>query len=152
MIGARLAEPRDVLRIDVRSDMRRPPDVYRNIADCFDALGESWTFTRTNGSVLMVCGLKEAFPGRAMAWSMVADERPWRDMMLAGAMIARMIDERLVSQYHRIEAYCDIEPLDWHLSCDWWLRRLGFEPEGILRSYTMDARDQGVYARVRGDG
>lgn len=151
MIDARVADADDLFQLDIRPEQPSALAHRRHMAEQFERLGESWTFT-AGGRVLVVAGLMQMWPGRALAWSVVADHRPWREMMAVGAEMRRLLAHYLGHRYHRIEAYADAEPLEWWLTCDWWLRRLGFNEEGRLSRFTQDGRDQMVYARVRHDG
>lgn len=152
MVTVRPATAADVLTIEVRGQQDRGPDAQSYVAENFDRLGDAWTFVRETGELLIVCGVMTVWPGRGMAWSMVAEDRPWQDMMEAGGILNQMLENRLKSDYHRIESYADCEPASFYKACDWWLNKLGFHFEGYLEQFTQDGRGQYIYSRTRSDG
>lgn len=87
-----------------------------------------------------MAGIFEIWPGRGMAWALLAEDfapRRWTGFKL----MKRALD---ASPLRRVEAYV----ADAHVEGENLLRHLGFEKEGVQRMFWQD-RDFALYARVR---
>jgi hypothetical protein len=121
------------------------------MARAIENLPESRTFFHA-GRPIVIAGLVEQWPGRAVAWTVVSEHRQFQAMALVAGQLEQIVQELLSTRYHRIEAYADTQPLAWWRGADWWLRKMKFNREGVLSRFTEDGRDQAIYARVRHDG
>lgn len=109
--------------------------------------GRAWTMT-WRGLPVACAGFSEVWEGRWIAWSFIG-ELPARLWPALTAETARLIAE-LRERYgaRRIEANTPVDFVGGHA----WLRRLGFEFEGIARAFGPDGSDYAVYAIAGGQG
>lgn len=90
---------------------------------------------------VIVAGLMEFWPGRALAWSFVS-----ADASAHMLSITKAVDRVLTHvKIRRIEAY-----VDPNFSAGLrWIEMLGFQREGHLTAFLPDGRDQVLFSRVR---
>lgn len=109
----------------------------------YKALEGPHAFSIFNEDKCVFCGgVAEIWPGRAQAWSVMAQD--------AGKIMARITrsTRRLMDlvPWRRIEITVDCEFPQGHR----WARLLGFHLEcERMTAYTPDGRDAALYARVR---
>ena len=93
-----------------------------------------------DGKPLICAGMIELWPGRAYAWSYIAEGavRGWKAIHRATlAALSR-------AQWHRVEMAVDVRDP----AAKRWAWHLGFEFEGVARKWTHDGRDVEIWARV----
>lgn len=96
-----------------------------------------------DGRVLMIAGFCQLWPGVYDVWmlpSVYAKEAP-----VAFARLLKRYVDRIQEDFaaHRIQtvSFCD----EFH---EKWMNFLGFQKEGILRSFTVDKQDMCNYSRI----
>jgi len=101
--------------------------------------GPAYTL-QEGGKVLICCGLLHLWEGRSVAWSLVAQTAGDRFIRI----YRHMRDVLNASPIRRIE--CTVDPGfdNGHRLA----HMLGFEREGLMRSYLPDGRDAVLYSRV----
>lgn len=93
-----------------------------------------------DGKLLGLGGIFTIWPGRGMAWALLAGSL--RESMLG---VHRIMQRGLeTTTYARVEAYV----ADVHEEGHRWMEMLGFEMEGMQRKFWQD-RDYALYAKVR---
>jgi RimJ/RimL family protein N-acetyltransferase len=94
-----------------------------------------------DGHVVGCAGLAECWPGRAEAWTLLAD-----DAFGVFRQIHRTVRDVLAkSPWHRVEMKVDAS----HDAAIRWAEHLGFVREALMRKYTADQRDVYLYAKVK---
>jgi len=99
------------------------------------AEGPAMTFER-DGAVIACAGLARVWEGRFLAWALFSDLQP-RDWV----EVRRAMQPVIKAQRGRIEATAAFP------AAERFLVGLGFEREGIMRSY-HNGRDHALYAQV----
>lgn len=94
-----------------------------------------------DGEIIFCAGAQEVWENRALVWALLSESAPkhlrqihkYTSAFLAQAKWKRMETtvENSFKQGHR------------------WAKLLGFEPEGLMRSYAADGTDYMLYARVK---
>ena len=105
------------------------------------AAGPAYTARTNAGAVVGCLGLIHQWPGRALAWALLAGD--------AGQCMAGL--HRGVLRFLRDCGYRRIETA---VDCAFpagqrWASLLGFRAEGRMTAYDPDGRDAYLYARVR---
>lgn len=99
------------------------------LANTYDG---AWTFS-LDGVPILIAGVKQEWPGRAIAWALVGVNIPifaWRSIFkFAHVHLATM-----AKTTKRIEAYA---LMDWPQAV-WSLEALGFVRESVMRDFTAD--------------
>lgn len=119
------------------SDMLRDDSYAESLAE------SKWAYTlMLDGRIIGCLGVLEIWPGRGMAWALLADE-------IGAAMIAvhRIVHRFLWSEcpLTRVEAYVDARFEAGHR----WVHRLGFEREGLMRQFGQHGGDMVMWSRIR---
>jgi len=93
-----------------------------------------------DGKPLVCAGMIELWPGRAYAWSYIAEgaSRCWKS--IHRAVLAALA----VGRWQRVEMAVDVRDP----AAKRWAWHLGFEFEGVARKWTHDGRDVEIWARV----
>lgn len=102
--------------------------------------GTSWTVW-TGTEIIFCGGIMPIWPGRAYAWSILT-ERAGLHFVGLHRIVRTYLNE---SSVKRIEVHVDADFLPGHR----WVRLLGFNYEGIMRSFNPDGTDAVLYARIR---
>lgn len=114
-------------------------EMQADITPLADA-GMAWTM-ENDGVVIGCAGIIPQWGNRAMVWAMISRHAGGRMTEIHRA-VKRFLES---STYRRIEATVDLgfpEGVKW-------LKMLGFEYEGLMRSYRPDGADMMLFARVR---
>jgi hypothetical protein len=99
-------------------------------------------YTAMSEGVPVACGgLFEIWPNRAIAWTYLGIDCG-REFQ---ALHRHVMHKIVTAPWRRIESYVDASFVNGHR----WMRVLGFEYEGLLRSFMADGTDMALYARVR---
>ena len=99
--------------------------------------GPCWTLADLHGIPVACGGLFRQWEGRAIAWAFLAADAPMLEATRAAALVLDACDLR------RVECWVDVDFQAGHR----WARLLGFEREGLMRSFSPDGRDHILYAR-----
>lgn len=94
-----------------------------------------------DGRTIACAGIAEAHRDRGIAWAMLADEALAHFRLIHRA-VSRVVQN---APWRRVEMTVDVN----HSAGIRWAERLGFEREGLMRSFTPDGRDCYLYARIR---
>lgn len=98
-------------------------------------------YSAVDGDAVFACaGLIHQWPGRALAWALIAAEAG-RHMIGIHKAVRRALD---VHAFRRVETAVAADFDQGHR----WAVMLGFEREGRMRAYTPDGGDCDLYARV----
>lgn len=101
--------------------------------------GPCWTVLDASGRPAACGGFYRQWEGRAIAWAFLTKGAP----MLA---ITRAVLEVLAQgEFLRVECWVDVDFQAGHR----WAALLGFEREGLMRSFGLGGRDNVLYARIR---
>jgi hypothetical protein len=109
-----------------------------------DMLRSGPSFTALHGDTVLGCsGVVEVWPGRALAWALIADEAGRHMLGIHRAVLGFLMQ----APYRRIEATVDAGFEAGHR----WIRLLGFACETPLgmRGFNPDGRDSFLYSRVK---
>lgn len=101
--------------------------------------GPCWSLLGAVGLPAACGGLFLQWEGRAIAWAFLAADAP---MLAATREAARVLDG---CGFRRVECWVEVDFEAGHR----WARMLGFEREGLMRSFSPDGRDHILYARIR---
>ncbi|MGI9305772.1 MAG: hypothetical protein ACR2P5_00545 [Gammaproteobacteria bacterium] len=103
-----------------------------------------FTIVNTRGEVLMLIGADWLRSGVIRTWSLSTTRWPTH-VKTVTRDVRRMLDIMINAMaVHRIEIVSLATRTDAHR----WFERLGFECEGTLRGYGIDANDFKLFARV----
>ncbi len=97
------------------------------------------------GDCIGAYGFVEMWPGVARVWALFSGALLNTYPRVIALHTKRDLKRQELSGLHRIEATCDAE----HYSARAFLEWLGFEPEGLMRRYTLTGKDSYLYAKVR---
>ncbi len=100
--------------------------------------GPCWTLADSWGRPAACGGLFQQWEGRAIAWAFLAADAP----MLEATRAARLVLD--ACGLRRVECWVEVDFQAGHR----WAHLLGFEREGLMRSFSPDGRDHVLYARV----
>lgn len=103
--------------------------------------GVAWAVVENGDNTIACGGIAEAWPGRAIAWSMITP-RTFRYFRRLHRLVKTVLDE---SPWTRIE----IDVSASHEAGRRWAEHLGFEMECVRRKFTPDGQDMILYARVK---
>lgn len=96
-----------------------------------------------NGKPIICGGVVDLWAGVGEAWMLVSETaKQLRYTSIVG--IKEFVDD-VFKDYHRLQAIVDCENYEGIRLVEW----LGFDREGMLRKYSMNGRDQFIYARVK---
>lgn len=99
-------------------------------------------YAAVDGDTVVACaGLIHQWPGRAVAWALIAAEAG-PHMVSIHKAVRRAMD---IFEARRIETAVATNFEQGHR----WVKMLGFEREGTMRAYTPDGRDCDLYAMIR---
>jgi hypothetical protein len=136
----------DMLRINLRDiDARTGTDFDAGVKSAVAASERGEAFTVTVGDeVLFIGGMIPLFTGVAEVWSLTSEV-----VELYPIAFHKAVDKILsywdsLYKLHRIQ--CKVV---WsHTRSREWLKRLGFQEEGLMRKYDAHGRDYYMYAKV----
>ena len=98
-------------------------------------------FACVDGSILAIMGITPIWHERAVAWGLLSDSIG-ASMTAVHRSVLRGLDGLFVVK--RLEAYVAVD----HTEGFRWMRMLGFEQEGVMRSFHED-KDFALFARVK---
>ena len=102
--------------------------------------GVGWTAMH-EGRPIACAGIVEAWEGRGLAWALFSEQALRHFTSIHRAARNVLAD----APWRRIEMTVDAT----HEQGIRWAQRLGFEQEGLMRSYTRDGRDCYLFARLK---
>jgi hypothetical protein len=100
--------------------------------------GPCWTIANSYGEPMACGGLFQQWDGRSIAWAFLAVGAPMVEVSRVALTVLESCGLR------RVECWVDVDFKAGHR----WARLLGFEREGLMRSFSPDGRDHILYARV----
>jgi hypothetical protein len=103
--------------------------------------GVAWAVVEDGDCTIACGGIVEAWPGRALAWSLITP-RAFRYFRTLHRLVKTVLDD---SPWARIE----IDVSATHEAGKRWAEHLGFELECVRRKFTPDGQDMILYARVK---
>ncbi len=105
----------------------------------------SWTLMHSDKpKVIAIAGIIPQWPGRAVAWAVLSSGMSTAEFVRVSRAIIHGLDYyQEVKKFYRIETNVYEEFPQGHR----WARRLGFEPEGLMREY-RPGEDHRMYARI----
>ena len=99
-------------------------------------------FTAVKDGVILGCaGLTKQWDNRAIAWALLSSNIDQNFVNIHRAAL-RYFD---VTEFKRVEAFVDANFDAGHR----WIKMLGFEREGYMRSFTPEGNDAVLYARIK---
>ena len=107
-------------------------------ADSLRSGGPCWTLADDWARPVACGGLFTQWDGRAIAWAFLTSHVP----MLEATRRAREVLD--MAGVRRVECWVDVDFKAGHR----WAKLLGFEREGLMRSFCPDGRDNVLYARI----
>ena len=116
---------------------------FRKVCEVYERHGGAYTMLSPEG-IVCIEGVSPIWPGVAVAWSLTSDlifKYPKSYYKATKQFMAAIIEDWKI---HRLQAttYADDQ-----VACN-WLKHLGFEREGVMRSYGPDRSDHIMYAKV----
>lgn len=97
-----------------------------------------------DGWIIFCAGILPMWPGRAVAWALLADSVTRYDMLWIHRQVQWIIEQQIANGYRRIEAHVH-EPFT---PAHRWMKMLNFENEGLMRFYDPFGRHMRLYARI----
>lgn len=137
----RLLQEGDAQRIKIQ-EQQKGLDAYMSNVD-LDTLGENgmvWVGEDEKGDIMAIAGFVPIWEGRALVWAMLSQDAGKHFIKIHKAVKKALVE----CPFRRVEATVDIGFKAGHR----WMKMLGFKPEGYMRAYTPDGKDQMLYARV----
>lgn len=141
MIEIRPSRNEDIYRLHLQTGQTSSIDLVNDefdLATYADA-GMAETLTQ-DGEVLAMWGAEQAWEGRVIVWALLS-QNIGRTMPVIHRHAVRFL-ERLDAR--RLETYVDVGFTPGHR----WIKMLGFEVEGYMKSFRPNGDDMVLYARV----
>lgn len=141
------AEIEDILYIhqDSPDELNQITTLISNTPDVEAIVRWSARSLVIDGQLLAVFGVWPMWPGVGRCWSMLPQESlrryPKSIHKAVSTELANFIERE---KLRRVEAIV----FDGHEVGHRWIRRLGFEHEGLMRAYAIGGEDCHLYARV----
>lgn len=110
-------------------------------ARALEMAGQAYT-AMVDGRPIACSGLVEQWPGRALAWALLANDIGAHTFVRVSRAVRRYLD---ASDYRRIEMQVDAD----HPQAIRWAQLLGFEVEGKRAKFLPDGRDAFEFVRIR---
>lgn len=123
-------------------------DDYREMLKMNNGHWEKITnsFTVCREDLIIACGgLVHHWSGRGELWIILSFKLDRSDMLFLHRTVKKFLDDCHDSGYTRLEA----SVLEGFVAGHKWLKMLGFEPEGIMRSYDPSGKTHTSYSRIR---
>ena len=107
------------------------------------ALQQHPSFTALDGDRVLACsGVIEVWPGRAIAWAVIAGDLKSKFIGVHKA-VSRFL---AMAPYSRIEADVDVDFAEGHR----WMEKLGFQLEcPRMKKFRPDGGDSALYVRIK---
>ena len=141
MIEIRPSRNEDIYKLDLQTGQTSSIDLVNDefdLATYADA-GMAETVVQ-NGEVLAMWGAEQVWEGRTIVWALLSQNIGLTMPVIHRHMVKFL--SRLTSR--RLEAYIDVGFAPGHR----WVKMLGFEVEGYMKSFRPNGDDMVLYARV----
>lgn len=126
----------------MRLQPQQRPQLERLTPETLEFMEKLEGYTAFVGDTPIACaGLMDIWPGRAMAWSYLA-ESAGPHLIAVTRAVRTFLD---LKAPRRTELYVDAGFEPGYR----WAELLGFKREGYLEAFESDGRDQVLYARIR---